>query len=392
MLIEVIAPKKPKGARGQDAAHRDGDACPQKAYVELTTACNLDCAMCLRHAFEEPGGEMTLATFRRIVEQAAELPGPATLNLSGYGEPLAHPLFLDCLALAKGARLAVEVVTNGLLLTHEMMARLIRLRLDKLVVSVDSLGGEAGQGLHAGTFPAVEERLRAFNRMRVLRNVTYPEVVIEFVATKRNIAELPALVRLAPQLGFTGVLVTNLVPHTPELAADILYEQWATASHRRLATPWDPAVDLPLMDARSAASGVVERMRATGTRVRMGGADIAGGDPRCRFVSEGCLAIRWDGAVSPCLPLLHSHTYYFRTRARRVRRYALGNVNETRLWDIWRSREYRAFRERVRRWEFAPCIECGGCDLRADNEEDCFGGAFPRCGECLWAAGIVQCP
>ncbi len=385
MLIEVVPPVRREAPGAADVP-------PRKAYVELTTACNLDCAMCLRRALAEPGGEMSLATFRRVVEQCAELPSLTTLNFSGYGEPLVHPLFLEFLALAKGARLEVEVVTNGVLLTTGLMERLVDLRLDKLVVSVDSLGCDGGRDLHSGTFPAVAANLRAFHRLRVLRSAAKPEVGIEFVATKRNIAELPALVRLAPQLGFTGVLVTNLVPHTPELAGDILYERWATASHRRLTTPWDPAVDLPLLDARSEASGVVERMRATGTWLRMGGADIAGGEPRCRFVTEGRLAVRWDGAVSPCLPLLHSHSYYFRDKAKRIRRYALGSVNEGRLADIWGGAEYRAFRDRVRRFEFAPCIECGGCDLRADNEEDCFGGAFPRCGECLWAAGLVQCP
>ena len=385
MLIEVVPPVR----RGAAAS---GDDAPRKAYVELTTACNLDCAMCLRRAFEEPGGEMALATFRRVVEQCAELPGLSTLSFGGYGEPMAHPLFLEFLALAKGARFAVEAVTNGTLLTPERMEELLRLRLNKLIVSLDGLSGDASENLHAGTFPSVEARLRAFHRLRVLRNAELPEVAIEFVATKRNIAELPGLVRLAPQLGFTSVLVTNLVPHTPGLAGDILYEQWATASRRHLITPWDPAVELPLMDVRSAASAVVERMRATGTRLRMNGADIAAADPRCPFVAEGRLAIRWDGAVSPCLPLLHSHTYYFRDKAKRVRRYALGNIHETRLLDLWQSGEYRAFRSRVREFAFAPCIECGGCDLRRDNAEDCFGDDFPRCGECLWAAGLVQCP
>ena len=385
MLIEMIPPVR------REAAASGADA-PRKAYVELTTACNLDCAMCPRHAFTEPGGEMTLATFRRVVEQCADFPTLATLNFSGYGEPMAHPLFVEFLALAKGARFTVEVVTNGLLLTPDLAERLLELRLDKLIVSVDGLSGGASENLHAGTFPTVEANLRAFHRLRLLRRAERPEVAIEFVATKRNIAELPALVRLAPQLGFTSVLVTNLVPHTPELARDILYDQWTTASRRHLVTPWDPAVDLPLLDARSPASAVIERMRGSGTRLRRNGVDIGGADPRCPFVAEGRLTIRWDGAVSPCLPLLHSHTYYFRDKAKRVRGYALGNIGDTRLRDIWASDEYRAFRQRVREFAFSPCVECGGCDLRRDNAEDCFGDDFPRCGECLWAAGIVQCP
>jgi len=65
---------------------------------------------------------------------------------------------------------------------------------------------------------------------------------------------------------------------------------------------------------------------------------------------------------------------------------------ERREAEIWRSEEYRAFGHRVREWRFSPCIDCGGCEFRESNLEDCFGDEFLRCGECLWAAGPVQCP
>ena len=56
------------------------------------------------------------------------------------------------------------------------------------------------------------------------------------------------------------------------------------------------------------------------------------------------------------------------------------------------SDEYKAFRERVRGFEFSPCIRCGGCDNRLENCEDCFGNGAPTCGGCLWSEGIVTCP
>jgi MoaA/NifB/PqqE/SkfB family radical SAM enzyme len=112
----------------------------------------------------------------------------------------------------------------------------------------------------------------------------------------------------------------------------------------------------------------------------------------CRFVSTGCVAIRPEGDVSPCLPLLHTHRYYFRGDPRRTLAYRVGNIHQTPLAQIWAGGEYRAFRDRVRRFEFSPCIDCCGCHFRETNQEDCYGSVFPRCGECLWAAGLVQCP
>lgn len=157
-------------------------------------------------------------------------------------------------------------------------------------------------------------------------------------------------------------------------------------------SPWNPIIDLPRMDAQSDAAQVVEQLHAAATELRVVGSETSGGTMCCRFVNEGCLAVGPSGEISPCLPLMHTYTYYFRGEKRRVRAHLLGNVNETTIHDVWRRADYRAFRDRVAKFAFSPCIDCGGCDLRESNEKDCFGNEFPCCGECLWAAGIVQCP
>ena len=369
------------------------DDAPRKVYVELTTECNLDCAMCIRHAWDRPGEPMSAETFGNLLRQVSDLGRDGlVLNFSGFGEPMTHPRFFDLLADAKDAGLCVEVVTNGTRLGPEAVERFLDLELDRLVVSVDGIRASSSRLLHPVSFPAVAAGLRRLHVRRLARNATRPETGIEFVATRRNVHELPELRRLAGALGFRSLLVTNLIPYTPELADEILYARCGTASRGRADSPSSPCVDLPFLDAHSPASEAVESLRGTGIRLRVNGIDLAGSGPRCRFVTEGRLAVRYDGSVSPCLSLMHSHTYYFRGKARRVRAYHVGNVNDRPLAEIWAGREYRAFRDRVRRFEFSPCIDCGNCDLRETNEEDCTADVFPRCGECLWAAGLVQCP
>jgi len=152
------------------------------------------------------------------------------------------------------------------------------------------------------------------------------------------------------------------------------------------------AVDLPAMDPGPQVGRTVQRLSRGGAKVRLNGAEIIGAGPRCRFVTEGRFAVRWDGQVSPCLQLMHEHTYYYRGRAKHVVPYHLGNVTAAPLAEIWHSAEYTDFRRRVRAFEFSPCVDCGECDLRADNREDCTSDQHPRCGECLWAAGLIQCP
>jgi hypothetical protein len=77
---------------------------------------------------------------------------------------------------------------------------------------------------------------------------------------------------------------------------------------------------------------------------------------------------------------------------RRISPYFPGDIRRTSLSGIWNSQEYGAFREKVKAFEFSSCHLCGRCHLLGENAEDCFGNAFPACGGCLWAQGVIQCP
>ena len=369
------------------------DPRPRKLYLELTTACNLDCAMCIRRSQQDAGGDMTARTLERLLGQLADLPSLATVNLSGFGEAMTHPRFFAFAKRIKAAGLRLELVTNGTLLDRRACVELIGLKADRLIASIDGLGDPATRLLHPeGSFQRVRANLSCLRREKRMRHLTLPEVTVVFVATRTNMGALPALKRLAPELGFSEILVTNVVPHTPELADQILYEHWTTSPRRRGPSFLSPRIDLPLMDAQSANDIPLPALQRSGALLSLNGRELAGDGPRCRFVTEGRFAIRWDGAVAPCLPLMHTHACYFRGEKKHVRRFSLGNVNETSLRAIWESEDYRRFRQHVREFDFAPCFDCAGCELRETNERDCVGDEFPRCGECLWAHGLVQCP
>jgi MoaA/NifB/PqqE/SkfB family radical SAM enzyme len=90
--------------------------------------------------------------------------------------------------------------------------------------------------------------------------------------------------------------------------------------------------------------------------------------------------------------LLHSHRTYLYGLERRVRSHAFGDLREEDLFEIWNSKAYADFREKVKAFDFSPCHVCGGCSMLESNEEDCYGNTFPACGGCLWAQGVIQCP
>jgi MoaA/NifB/PqqE/SkfB family radical SAM enzyme len=361
---------------------------PAKIYVEPTSRCNLNCRTCIRNVWDESMGWMSRETFARVLDGARACPPPLTLFFGGYGEPLFHPEIVGMVRAAKAAGASVELITNGMLLTGECARGLIAAGLDVLWVSLDGAKPESYADVRLGAaLPDVIANVAGF---RDLRSQARPEIGIAFVAMRRNMADLPALLRLGRELGASRFMVTNVLPYTPEMRSEILYAR-ALSNGDYYSVPDLPDVRLPRIDGEQFTNQtLLEALRAWGVSLTGNGARIMG--DHCPFIVDGAVAVGWDGHVSPCLPLLHTCTGYLHGYERTSRRYVVGNVNDQPLFDLWRAPEHVRFRERVRTFDFSPCTLCDGCLLSESNEQDCYGNAFPTCGGCLWAQGIVQCP
>ncbi len=364
-----------------------------KLYLEPTTDCNLKCRTCMRSSWSEPGGSMELALYRKLLQDLGRLPRMPEISFWGFGEPLLHPAILDMIRLAKQAGARTELVTNGLLLHRATADRLLALGLDRLVVSIDGVSQESHAQTRTGAdLDAVKKNVTYLNAARLFAGLERPEIGIEFVLMRRNLADLPDLPELARSLGASFVIVTNVLPYTEELRDEILYGMSAAEWPRSARRFGDsPEVLLPRLDIREGT-----REAVTGFLVNAGsfGAPSAGPadlEACCPFVWEGKAAVAWNGDVAPCVALLHSYTSFVLGRQKSVRRWSVGNVGREDFLAVWNRPEYRDFRRRVASFDFAPCIHCD-CEMAEANEEDCFGSPFPTCGDCLWARGVILCP
>ena len=371
-----------------------------KVYIEPTNACNLECRTCIRNIWDEPIGQMDSKTFDRIIEGLKVFSPKPTVFFGGFGEPLSHPGIVDMVARVKTLGITVELITNGTLLTQEMSNRLIESGLDMLWVSLDGSTPESYADVRLGAcLPEVLDNLANFRRARLgdypppfgFDYHLKPQTGIVFVAMKRNIADLPAVIRLGNELGASRFLVTNVLPYTPEMCEEILYSR-ALTDAIYLPTLWGARIRLPKMDVNETTWESLFKVMRGGHSMVFAGASFGESNDRCPFIEGGSVAIGWEGNLSPCLPLLHNHVTYLSGWKRSLKRYVVGNVSEHDLNVLWNVPEYVTFRERVQKFDFSYCIFCGGCDLIESNEKDCFGNAFPTCGGCLWAQGVVQCP
>lgn len=363
-----------------------------KIYIEPTVACNLKCITCFRNEWEQPLGRMSEETFERILAGLRGLNPVPDVYFGGIGEPLFHKKTVEWVAKVKALGARVELITNGILLTEKRTRQIIAAGLDTLWVSIDGATPQTYADVRIGAkLPEIIANLRRLAKMRKGGHFPQPEIGVAFVAMERNIADLPKVIRLGISLGAKHFSISNLQPVTAEMQADVLYAR-AMRNIAYLPSSVLPHLSLPKMDFNEQTQQALMEAFNSGCNVSFAGNNWGGANDTCNFVESGTMSIAWNGDVSPCWPLMHTHTSYLHGKPRISKKHIIGSVKDRSLSELWFDPEYQSYRERLHNFVFAPCAFCGGCDLSVANEEDCLGNTFPVCGGCLWAQGIIQCP
>ena len=219
-----------------------------KVYIEPTVACNLDCITCFRNAWEEPIGRMSEGTFASILEGLKRLDPIPSVYFGGIGEPLFHPKTIDWIAQVKALGVKVELITNGTILTEKKSRELIDSGLDVIWVSIDGASPDTYADVRMGAeLPNILRNLKRFIKMRPASHFPKPELGITFVAMKRNIADLPRVIKIGKSLKAKYFFVSNVQPATEDMQEDRLY-MGTMHNIAYLQAPHLPSLRLPKMD------------------------------------------------------------------------------------------------------------------------------------------------
>ena len=363
-----------------------------KLYIEPTDMCNLDCDMCLRHTWEANMGRMSQEIFDAILNSLRLMEQKPVVFFGGIGEPTFHPYTLTWIKAVKETGARVELITNGTTLNEKSSRLLIDSGLDVLWVSIDGSHAESYADLRLGQeHERVVHNLRQFSQMRSGGHKAQPQIGIAFVAMKRNVKDLVDVIKIGKQVRASYFSVSNVMPYTEDMQDEQLYKG-LMSNIAYLSSPWLPKISLPKLDMSDAARQMFFDVINSGLSVNYAGNSFSGANDVCNFIENGTMTVAWDGKVSPCWPLMHTHSSYLHGKLHRQRRHVVGDVREKSLTEIWLDSDYLAYRQKVQSFAFAPCTFCGGCDLAESNDEDCIGNEFPACGSCLWSQGVIQCP
>ncbi|GEM_PF-176545 len=304
---------------------------PEIVIWEITRRCNFSCTHCIVDADARGGGQAELDTREavQVLHQLADL-GVHSVFFSG-GEPFLRrdlPELMRC-----GHQIApftFSAVSNGSILTTEMLRQVKDLGLKTLQISLDGATSEQSSQLRKGPPRAFDKALTA---IRLCHEVGLPVSVGMFLHPG-NIDSIPQVVDLAAREGVSLLRFSGFVPlgrgASAEIQEAMRYDLDQMVGFFRDVAAHDPV--------------------ATGVTLAFDHAFGPTDDCFQCTAGERSFYLTSEGDVYPCPSFLHPD-------------YRVGNVRKADLASLWQSPRMRDFRIPVQeiRGHCAQCPDLAAC-------------------------------
>jgi MoaA/NifB/PqqE/SkfB family radical SAM enzyme len=296
----------------------------------VTNRCNLDCVICNRDRQFSMEREFPAD----LIDEIADISRHARETvLFGYGEPLLSGQFFSLLRRVRSGR--VSFTTNGLLMSEKIVRRILHESprpIYSVTFSIDASARATYRSIRRG--PDLEQiwgNLAALAEGKRRRNTAWPEIWINFVAMRRNVGELPELIRRAAGKEVSRINVFHLIVWDPSYQEESLlhYPELADQAFKNAtrAKPQGMHLDLPAVITGRPAAPLSTPL------------------PRCSFPWSYAY-IRCDGTVQGCC---YSDNL------------VMGNLREKNFTEIWNGEAFRRLRRTV---NSKPPADCMRCDMR----------------------------
>ena len=343
-----VDPRRYFESVGQSRADR-AERLPVCVYLETTNRCNLLCTTCPRTYEElEPPADMSWGLFTSIVDQIPDL---ARAVLHGVGEPMLVKSLPKMVRYLKDRGTYVLFNTNGTVLNERNGRALIDAGLDELRVSLDAANAKSFLAVRGKDyFGRILRNVRAFRNLQEREGKERPRVSAWLTGLRETIAELPAFVQVAADIGVKEVYLQRLVFFDSDAIGlarpdQALYEQLTREESAYL----EEATELARAHGMTfSASGAVSEPGMSLKRH-----DDGSPWSLCRRPWT-VMYFTANGRALPCCIAPFSQRGY--------ENYTLGDATQQSLREIWNGPAYRSFREAL--LSDKPAAACASCGLR----------------------------
>lgn len=290
--------------------------------IEITQKCNAQCSQCGSRCDINGEEFLTKADIIKTLEDVRKNLGTdAMINITG-GEPLMRKDIFDIMTEVSQMGFDWGMVTNGVLITDEIIKKMKKSGMKTITVSLDGMGETHEKLRHLpGSFPRIIENIKKLKKAHFLEHLQ-----VTFTANSKNIYEIEALYNQLNKIGIDSIRTSFVDPigramDNRELLLHKGQMQWLI----RFAN---------------------EKTKGRGIPVIWGCPHYLGNQPDNRTFH--CFAGKIQASI------LYNGDIYVCPNVPRVKSLIQGNIKTDRFSDVW-LHGFRYFREEHR------SVHCNGC-------------------------------
>jgi len=174
---------------------------PIHLQLESTDACNLHCTSCSRDQFIKKPNILSEQLWKKVIDEIR----PTNINVSGIGEPFLHPNLFEIIAYAKKNDAAINCATNFTRIRKNHRT-IVESGISQLKISIDAANAETYRIIRGeDAFDEILENIREINRWKEELGIDNPSLRFNFAVQALNFKQAPELVRLAKEVGVSGI-------------------------------------------------------------------------------------------------------------------------------------------------------------------------------------------
>jgi len=277
---------------------------PSSYGIDIGNVCNLRCPLCPTgtNCNKRKKSFMSFENYKIILDKIKDY--AFVVNLYNWGEPFLNKDFFKILEYTKKNRVGVLLSSNLNILTDESIDKLVRLKLDKIVLSIDGASQET-YGLYrkGGNFEKVIENLKKIIEKKKELSSKQPRLVWQYLISKKNEKDIEKAKKIAEELGikidFLYMRTSQLIRRKGEKINEKLVQEWVSDKFK--------------VSSKESLSTINTK-------------------GRCIYPFSH-LYVNPEGTTSPCCALYDEKTDF-------------GNILTQNLKELWNNEKYKSARSR----------------------------------------------
>lgn len=178
-------------------------------FLEVTSRCNAFCDHCGSRCTADQKEELPAETFKNVLDSVAKHFGTKDImiNVTG-GEPLMRKDLFEITGYADKLGFKWGLVTNGMLITDEVIEKMKKTHMSTISISLDGLKLTHEKFRHVpGCFDKIITAIQKLKKEDFIEHIQ-----VTFIVTKKNIIELPEVYRLLNMLEIDSLRISGIDP------------------------------------------------------------------------------------------------------------------------------------------------------------------------------------